>query len=485
VKRVPGPQRKRWQESFSEWFDWVLERAEVYDYGRYPVKGMGVWMPYGFQIRKRVLELIRNLLDSRGHEEVLFPLLIPDWMLAKESEHIRGFEDEVYWVTHGGLEPLDVKLALRPTSETPITYYESLWIQSYKQLPRRFYQIVSVFRYETKATRPMIRLREVTSFKEAHTVHETFEDAERQVLEAIDIYKKFFDSLYIPYLVSKRPDWDKFAGALYTIAFDTIMPDGRTLQIGTVHNLGQNFTKAFGFRIQRSDETFDHPWQTSYGVSDRVVATIIATHGDDLGLVLPSTVAPYQVVIVPIPPSDKDKLDTVLNYARQVLEVTKGAGLRAVLDDRGDLTPGEKYYLWDAKGVPIRIEVGLREASSKTVTLVRRVDLSKRVVKLEDLVNELQKTLHDLDNILYERAWRFLRERVLRTNSVEEAKKALDERGGVVELPWCGLEDCAVKAAEQLNAKALGTPWPFEPAEGNCPICGRPAMTYMRYARQY
>jgi prolyl-tRNA synthetase (EC 6.1.1.15) len=181
VKRVPGPQRKRWQESFSEWFDWVLERAEVYDYGRYPVKGMGVWMPYGFQIRKRVLELIRNLLDSRGHEEVLFPLLIPDWMLAKESEHIRGFEDEVYWVTHGGLEPLDVKLALRPTSETPITYYESLWIQSYKQLPRRFYQIVSVFRYETKATRPMIRLREVTSFKEAHTVHETFEDAERQV----------------------------------------------------------------------------------------------------------------------------------------------------------------------------------------------------------------------------------------------------------------------------------------------------------------
>jgi prolyl-tRNA synthetase len=485
VKRVPGPQRKRWQENFSEWFDWVLERAEVYDYGRYPVKGMGVWMPYGFQIRKRALDLIRNLLDSRGHEEVLFPLLIPDWMLAKESEHIRGFEDEVYWVTHGGLEPLDVKLALRPTSETPITYYESLWIQSYKQLPRRFYQVVSVFRYETKATRPMIRLREVTSFKEAHTVHETFEDAEKQVLEAIDIYKKFFDSLYIPYLVSKRPDWDKFAGALYTIAFDAIMPDGRTLQIGTVHNLGQNFTKAFGFRIQRSDETFDYPWQTSYGVSDRAVATIIATHGDDLGLVLPSTVAPYQVVIVPIQPSDKGKLDVVLDYARQVLEAAKGAGLRALLDDRSDLTPGEKYYLWDAKGVPIRIEIGLREANSKTVTLVRRVDLSKRVVKLEDLVNELRKMLNDLDNILYERAWRFLRERVLRVNSVEEAKKALDERGGVVELPWCGLEDCALKAAEQQNAKALGTPWPFEPAEGKCPVCGRPAVTYMRYARQY
>ncbi len=482
---MPGPERRRWQSSFSEWFDWILERAEVYDYGRYPVKGMGVWMPYGFQIRRRAFDLLRDLLDSTGHEEVLFPMLIPEWMLAKEGEHIKGFEDEVYWVTHGGLEPLDVKLALRPTSETPITYFESLWIQSYKQLPRKFYQLVSIFRYETKATRPLIRLREVTSFKEAHTVHESFEDAERQVLEAIQIYRKFFDALSIPYLVSRRPDWDKFAGALYTIAFDTIMPDGRTLQIGTVHNLGQNFTKAFNFRIQMRDETFDYPWQTSYGVSDRVVATLIAVHGDDIGLVLPSNIAPYQVVVVPIPPSDGSPSEVVIDYARKVLETIRGSGFRAVLDDRPEMTPGEKYYYWDSKGVPARVEVGPREASSSTVTLVRRLDLSKRRVPLSDVRDELARLLSEEDRLLSERSWKFLRERVSRHEGIQEAKSVLDSRGGVVELPWCGSEECAVKAAEALDAKVLGAPWPREEANGRCPICGRQAVTYLRFARQY
>ena len=258
--------RERWESNYPRWFDWVLEEAEIYDYGRYPVKGMGVWMPYGFQIRRRVVELIRDALDRRGHEEVLFPLLIPETLLRVEKEHIKGFEDEVYWVTHGGLEPLDIKLALRPTSETSITFMENYWIKSYRQLPKKYYQIVSIFRYETKATRPMIRLREVTTFKEAHTVHDSFEDSERQVLEAIEAYKEIYDSLGIPYLISKRPEWDKFPGALYTIAFDTIMPDGRVLQIGTVHNLGQNFTKVFDFKIQLSDESHDYPWQTSYGI---------------------------------------------------------------------------------------------------------------------------------------------------------------------------------------------------------------------------
>ena len=482
---MPGPTRERWQRSFSEWFDWVLERAEVYDYGRYPVKGMGVWMPYGFQIRRRTFDMLRAMLDSTGHEEVLFPMLIPEWMLAKEGEHIKGFEDEVYWVTHGGLEPLDVKLALRPTSETPITYFESMWIQSYKQLPRKFYQIVSIFRYETKATRPMIRLREVTSFKEAHTVHESFADAERQVLEAIDVYRKFFDSLSIPYIISRRPDWDKFAGALYTIAFDTIMPDGRTLQIGTVHNLGQNFTRAFNFRVQMRDESFDYPWQTSYGVSDRVIASVIAIHGDDIGLVLPSNIAPYQVVVVPIPPSGGGNVDEVLSYARKVFDELRSAGFRAVLDDRQEMTPGEKYYYWDAKGVPTRVEVGPREASTNTVTLVRRLDLTKHRVQLSELKDQLAKMLEEEDRLLHERAWRFLRDRISRHDSLEEAKSALESRGGVVELPWCGSEECALKAAEALNAKVLGTPWPKEQAEGKCPICGRPAVTYLRFARQY
>lgn len=480
------PKRERWAEEFPRWFDWILDEAELYDYGRYPVKGMGVWRPYGFQIRRRMIELIREILDKRGHEEVLFPMLIPELLLRREKEHVKGFEDEVYWVTHGGLEPLDVKLALRPTSETSITYMETFWIKSYKQLPKKYYQIVSIFRYETKATRPMIRLREVTTFKEAHTVHDTFEDAERQVLEAIESYKEFFDRLGIPYLISRRPEWDKFAGALYTIAFDTIMPDGRTLQIGTAHNLGQNFTKAFDFKIQLADESLDHPWQTSYGVSDRVVATIVAVHGDDNGLVLPPEIAPIQVVVVPIPAKSEEDEQLVKETLEKVRGVLEELGLRYRIDDRDELRPGAKFYYWEARGVPVRIEVGAREAREEKVTLVRRDTLEKEQVPLEGLRERIPSLMNEIYNSLRDRAWRELRSRVLRTSNLEEARRWIAERRGVVEVPWCGREECAVHLEDELDAKALGSPWPLERASGEkCPVCGRESITWMRYSKSY
>ncbi|GAB6148211.1 proline--tRNA ligase [Stetteria hydrogenophila] len=480
---MSGASRERWQRDFPRWFDWVLRDAEVYDYGRYPVKGMGVWMPYGFQIRRRVVELLRRLLDETGHEEVLLPLLVPEQLLRRESEHVRGFEGEVYWVTHGGREELDVKLALRPTSETSITFMESLWIQSYRQLPRKFYQIVSIFRYETKATRPLIRLREVTTFKEAHTVHDSFEDAERQVLEAVEVYKRLFDSLGIPYIISRRPEWDKFAGALYTIAFDTVMPDGRALQIGTVHNLGQNFTKAFDFKIQLADESHDYPWQTSYGVSDRVIATLISIHGDDRGLVLPPSIAPVQVVVVPIPAAGEGE---VAGYLSRVREVLEDAGVRYRVDDRDDLRPGAKYYYWELRGVPVRLEVGAREAREGTVTMARRDTLEKASVRLEELPQALEKAFREIEENLKARAWEYLKSRVKRARSVEEAREWIQARAGVVEVPWCGREECAVKLEEELDARALGTPWPREPADGErCPVCGARAVTWMRYAKSY
>lgn len=483
---MQGPPRERWQSEFPRWFDWVIREAEVYDYGRYPVKGMGVWMPYGFQIRRRVVDLIRRLLDETGHEEVLFPLLIPEHLLRRESEHIRGFEGEVYWVTRGGDEELDVKLALRPTSETSITYMESMWIQSYRQLPRKFYQVVSIFRYETKATRPMIRLREVTTFKEAHTVHDSFEDAERQVLEAVDVYKKFFDSLGIPYLISRRPEWDKFAGALYTIAFDTVMPDGRVLQIGTVHNLGQNFTKAFDFKIQLSDESHDYPWQTSYGISDRVIATLISLHGDDRGLVLLPSIAPIQVVVVPIPAGSEEERLEVQRYLERVREKLEAAGVRYRVDDREDVRPGAKYYYWELRGVPVRLEVGLKEARESMVTVARRDTLEKVQVKLDELPETLNKLFKEIEDNLRARAWEYLKSRVKRARSVEEAREWIEARAGVVELPWCGREECATALENQLDARALGHPWPREPAEGEkCPVCGRDAVTWMRYAKTY
>ncbi|MEM1873778.1 MAG: proline--tRNA ligase [Acidilobaceae archaeon] len=479
------PSRAQWATNFSQWFDTFIEKAEVYDYGRYPVKGMGVWLPYGFQLRRRVLEILRNLLDETGHEEVLFPLLIPEDMLKRESEHIRGFENEVYWVTHGGLEPLDVKLALRPTSETVITYFENLWIKSYKQLPKKFYQIVSVFRYETKATRPMVRLREVTTFKEAHTVHHSFEDSERQILEAVDVYKRFFDKLGIPYVISRRPEWDKFAGALYTIAFDTIMPDGRVLQIGTVHNLGQNFTKAFGFRIQLADGTLDYPWQTSYGVSDRVIATLIAINGDDRGLVIPPEVAPIQVVVIPIPSGSPAENTKILEMARSVAENLKREGVRVHVDDREELRPGAKYYYWEAKGVPLRIDLGVEEYRSETLTMTRRDTLAKTRVPLEEVVSATRKLLESVSESLKQRNWEFFKSKISRVDSIEDARESLRERGGIVETPWCGSEECAKRAEELIDARCLGTPWPLRETDGFCPLCSRKAVTLLRYAKTY
>ena len=479
--------REKWSKEFSRWFDWVLEEAGIYDYGRYPVKGMGVWLPYGFQIRRRVIELIRDILDSAGHEEVLFPLLIPEHLLRKESEHIRGFEAEVYWVTHGGTEPLDVKLALRPTSETSISYMESFWIKSYRDLPKKFYQIVSIFRYETKATRPMIRLREVTTFKEAHTVHESFEDADRQVGEAIELYKRIFDELGIPYLISRRPEWDKFAGAVYTVAFDLVMPDGRTLQIGTAHHLGQNFTIPFEVRIQLRDESLDYAWQTSYGISDRVVASLIAVHGDDRGPVIPPNVAPIQVVVVPIPIRDEQGREKLNNYLKKIEEILTSNNIRYHVDLRDDVRPGKKFYEWEAKGVPVRIEVGIREAEAGTVVVVRRDTLEKQTVKLEELGEVLKKLFEEIRENLRRRAWEWLNSHVTRVESVEEAQRVLSEKRGVIELPWCGREGCGLELEELVDAGVLGSPLqrPEWVKGKKCPVCGRPAVTSIRLAKKY
>ncbi len=478
--------REKWRNKYSEWFSWLISTAEIYDYGRYPVQGMGVWMPYGFKIRKYILDIIREKLDSRGHEEILLPLLIPEDLLRRESEHIKGFEAEVYWVTHGGDTPLGVKLALRPTSETSLSYMESLWIKSYKQLPKKYYQVVSIFRYETKATRAMIRLREVTTFKEAHTLHADYEDTERQVLEAIEIYKEIYDDLGIPYIISKRPDWDKFAGALYTIAFDTVMPDGRVLQIGTVHNLGQSFTKAFEVKIQLEDGSLDYAWQTSYGISDRIVATLLSVHGDDRGAVLPPNVAPIQVVVVPIPVAGGIGED-LRSYVDKVVALLKSRGFRVHVDDREDVRPGAKYYEWELRGVPVRLEIGGREVEESTVTVARRDTLEKTMVKLEELVDHLEEVFEDIRRNLKEKAWRFLEENVFRTTSLEEARKAIAEKRGIVELPWCGSDECGLKMEELIDAKCLGSPLerPSWVRGVRCPVCGGGAVTSMRLAKTY
>jgi prolyl-tRNA synthetase len=440
---------QKYGESFSEWFSWIISEAEIYDYGRYPIKGTGIWLPYGFQIRRRVIELIRMLLDETGHEEILLPLLIPETLFAKESEHVRGFEGEVFWITKAGLEELDVKLALRPTSETTISYMESLWIKSYKQLPKKYYQIVSIFRYETKMTKPMIRVREVTTFKEAHTVHESFESSEEQIREAINIYAKFFDMLGIPYIVSRRPQWDKFAGAIYTIAFDTIFPDKRAVQIGTVHNLGQTFTKVFDVKIQKRDESIDYAWQTSYGISERVIASIIAFHSDEKGLILPPLVAPYQAVVIPI--YQEDTKDMVIEYCNNVAKALRENGIRVYLDLRDDMRPAEKFFEWELKGVPLRIEVGVREITNNTVTVFRRDKVKREIVPAQQLVERVHVMLTEIAQALAARAWKELISNIRISKSIEEAAKILKELGGVVLMPWCGDERCVYSKMQGIE----------------------------------
>lgn len=475
--------RQKWSKDFGEWFREVLINAGIMDY-RYPIKGSGVWMPYGFKIRRNILQMLRDLLDESGHDETLFPLLIPETSLAQEASHVKSFEGECFWVTHGGYEPLRVRYALRPTSETVIAPMLKLWIRSHADLPMKMYQIVNVFRHETKATRPIIRMREVATFKEAHTCHATCEEAEKQVQQAIKLYKQFFDTVGVPYVVSQRPEWDKFAGALYTIAFDMLCPDGRTLQIGTVHNLGQNFAKAFNITFENIDGSQDYIWTTSYGISGRGIAAVLITHGDDNGIVLPPEIAPIQVVIVPVP--YKGKGQQVNEACEKVFHTLKNAGFRVELDLRKDLTPGNKFYYWELRGVPIRIEIGPRDLENGVVTIVRRDSLEKQTRKFD----EVEAAIRDLsEKILFDlkiNAKARLDERIFRVNILSEAKSLLKRKAGIVEVPWCGTDNCGHNLEEKVQARLLGFPEDTkEKIHGNCVICGMDATKIVRVALAY
>ena len=411
------------KEDFSRWYNEILWRAEIMDV-RYPVKGLYVWYPHGFAVRKRAYGILRDLMD-REHEETMFPLLIPETEFMKEATHIKGFEDEVYWVTHGGKNELDVPLALRPTSETAIYPMYSLWIRSHTDLPLKLYQIVNTFRYETKHTRPLIRLREITSFKEAHTVHATREEAAAQVEVALGLYREFYDNLRVPVIVSRRPDWDKFPGADYTIAVDTIMPDGKTLQIGTVHMLGDHFSKTYDITYEDANGEQQYAYQTCYGISERSIAAIISVHGDDKGLVLPPEVAPIQVVVVPIIVGKRR--DEVLSAAGELKEELSAAGFIVKVDDR-DMRPGAKYYHWEMRGVPLRIEIGPRDIDTNTVVAVTR-DGQKTKLDRRGATEGIFSVLAEFQKRIHGTAQQTMADRITTARTLEET--ALAVKSGV------------------------------------------------------
>ena len=465
-------------ENFDEWFHDILENANSTD-SRYPIKGMAVWMPYGFQIRKHSMNIIKKLLD-KDHEEVLFPMLVPETELAKEGIHVKGFEDEVYWVTQGGQTPLNEKLALRPTSETAIYPMYALWIRTHIDLPIKYYQIVNTFRYETKHTRPLIRVREITTFKEAHTAHATKEESDEQIQDFIAIYKEFFDDLGIPYLISKRPEWDKFPGADYTMAFDVIMPNGKTLQIGTIHNLGQTFAKTFNITFEDKDGEHKLVYQTCAGVSDRVIASVIGVHGDEKGLRLPPKVSPNQVTIIPI--LFKKGKEEVLAKCSEIKEQLEDAGLRVNLDDR-DIRSGKKFKDWELKGTPLKLELGPRDLENNITVAMRRDDGEKIELALDDslagnVLDLLEKSQENLSSI----AWNFQAEHVKFTEDIDEISE-LVEAGNVVKFYWCGDESVGKEIEEKTGYDILGIQ--EEVSKGKCIASGEDAKYIALIAKTY
>jgi prolyl-tRNA synthetase len=464
------------KDNFSEWYNELLMIAQIMDV-RYPIKGVYVWYPFGFSVRKKVYNLLRALMDV-DHQECQFPMLIPKPELLKESEHIKGFEDEVYWVTHGGLSELEVPLALRPTSETAIYPMYKLWVRSHADLPLKLYQIVNVFRYETKHTRPLIRLREVTSFKEAHTAHATREDAEKQCREAMDLYSDFYVRLAVPFIINKRPDWDKFPGADYTMAFDTMMPDGKSLQVGTVHMLGTKFAKTFEITFENDKGEREYVNQTCYGISERCIAAVIGIHGDNKGLVLPPNASPTQIVIIPI--VFKKEEEAVKSACGNVKAILDAAGIVTTIDF-ADERPGAKYYKWEMKGLPFRIEIGPRDIKNNAVMLVRR-DGRKESVSMDGIADTVRGKIMDFQAELLAKARDSMLARVKEVTTLEEAKQQVEN--GWAQMAWCGEKACGLEMENAVNCKLLGEPQGIKDA-GKCPICRKPTDRVILMARSY
>ncbi|RLE73366.1 MAG: proline--tRNA ligase [Thermoprotei archaeon] len=471
------------KENFSEWFTQVVTKAGLADQ-RYNVQGFIVHMPWAMRIIREIYRLFEQELERTGHEPVLFPLVIPEENFEKEKEHVEGFKPEVFWVTEAGNDKLERRLALRPTSETAFYQMYALWITSWRDLPLKLYQSVSVYRYE-KTTRPFIRGREFL-WIEAHDAFATHRQALRQVREDMENSRKvIWEQLGIPFLFLKRPPWDKFKGAEDTYAADTLMPDGRVLQISSTHDLGQRFAKAFGITFMDKNGKEKYVWQTCYGPGVwRILAALVAIHGDDKGLVLPFRVAPVQVVIIPIYYDEEEK-KLVMRKCRRFYLKLKRRNIRVLVDTR-DKTPGWKFNDWELKGVPIRLEIGRREVEQGFVTIFRR-DLKKREkVPDDEVVDRIYELAEEILDNLKNRAKKFFEENIVSANSKKGLVKAIKE-GKIVKISFCGKEECAEDMREATNgAKVRGTSLDFKEGDyGKCVWCGQPARYLVYVAKAY
>ena len=468
-------------EDFSEWYTQVVIKSELADYA--PVKGLIVLRPDGYSIWESIKESLDKKLKETGHRNGFLPILIPESLLGKEKKHFEGFNPEVFWVTHSGDSEIGDKLALRPTSETLAYSLFSKWIRSWRDLPLKINFWNSALRAEIKGTKPFLRTSEFL-WQEGHTVHATKDEAEKEVADILELYKKTIEEeLAVPVITGKKSEKDKFVGAIYTDTLESLMPDGKALQMGTSHFLGENFSKPFDVKYLDDNNTETFAWQTSWGVSWRLIGGMIMTHGDDKGLVLPPKIAPIQVVIIPIYYSDDEK-GNVIQKANQIMDDLSKINLRVRLDDREQLTPGFKFNDWEMKGIPIRIEIGPKDIAKNQLVLAKRHNQTKTSIDINSFTEKISSELKNIQKEMFDAAKKILDDRVVRVSEYQQFKEEL-ENGKMIDCSWCGNQTCEDKIKEETSADLRVIPFDSQQKSETCIYCKNSGTTNVLFAKGY
>ena len=464
-------------EDFAQWYTDIVLKAELADYTE--VKGFVSIRPYGYAIWENIQDYADKKFKEHGVKNVSMPVLISENLLNKEKEHVEGFAPEVAWVTIGGGEELEERLCVRPTSETIFSTMYSKWLSSWRDLPFLYNQWCNVLRWE-KETRPFLRSREFL-WQEGHTIHETPEEAKKFTLDMLEVYEDVIENiLSIPVLKGQKTKKEQFAGAEVTYTVETLMQDGRALQGGTSHYFGQNFTKPFDVKFQNREGEQEYAYQTSWGISTRLIGAVIMAHGDNRGLKLPPYVAPIQVVIVPI----AQQKENVLEEAEKIKEALSKK-FRVKLDSRDNYTVGYKFNDWEMKGVPVRVEIGPKEIERGEVIITRRDTLEKMPVKIEELEEKLEELMKDIQQSMYNVCKKRMEEKTTTALNMEELQKNLDENQGYVKTMWCGSTECENKVKEVTGAPSRCIPFEQEHLSDTCVCCGKKADTMVVWGRQY
>ena len=471
------------EKNFPQWYQDVIAAGQLADHA--PVKGCMVVRPDGYAIWEAMQAELDRMFKETGHVNAYFPLLIPEHFITKEADHVEGFAPELAIVTQAGGKELEEKLVVRPTSETVIGHMYANWIQSYRDLPILINQWCSVMRWE-KRTRLFLRTSEFL-WQEGHTAHETAEEAQEETLQMLEIYRKFLEeTCAIPVITGEKPEHEKFPGALTTYTLEAMMQDKKALQSGTSHNLGQNFAKAFDIQFLGRENEMVYVWTTSWGLSTRAIGGLIMTHGDDDGLIIPPNLAPTQAVIVPIYKSEDDR-QAVMDHADKVAEILKAelGRLKVKVDDRDNMRPGDKFFTWIQKGVPLRIEVGPKDVENQAGMIVRRDNREKASVPVDKMASEVTAILKSMQDDLYNKALDFQKANSHSAESYDEFKAILNEKGGFIEAHWDGTTETAEKIQNETKATIRVVPMNGDQSPGKCIVTGKPSKQKVVFAVAY